>query len=393
MKKVLILGAGIYQVPLIKKSKQLGYYTIVSSIPGNYPGFLYADKVYYVNTVDREAILKLAREEKIDAILTTGTDVAVSTIGYVCDKQGLCGISEETAHGVTNKACMKKLLKKGGVRTADFHVVKSLDEAYDVYDRMETPVIFKSVDLSGSRGIMKVDSREQIPTAFKYAMSKTHCDYILIEEFLDGYEIGVDGYIGNGNCFIVPHDKLVYFNGATNVPIGHIFPYFCSDELRADICEQIEKALYALHLERVFFNADVMICGEKSYLIEIGARCGATCIPELISTHYGIDYYELMIRNAMGERLYFPSKPVCVSMGRLLLSEKSGCITDVRINTPLDKVDQLVLDFGVGDHVDKFVVGADRIGHLAVHASDFETAKQLLEDASASIQIIVDESR
>ena len=50
MKKVLILGAGIYQVPLIKKVKEMGYYVIVSSIPGDYPGFQYADKVYYENT-------------------------------------------------------------------------------------------------------------------------------------------------------------------------------------------------------------------------------------------------------------------------------------------------------------------------------------------------------
>ena len=45
MKKILILGAGIYQVPLIKTAKRMGLYTIVASIPGNYPGFELADKV------------------------------------------------------------------------------------------------------------------------------------------------------------------------------------------------------------------------------------------------------------------------------------------------------------------------------------------------------------
>ena len=47
MKKLLILGAGTYQVPLIKTARRLGIYTIVSSIHGNYPGFELADKVYY----------------------------------------------------------------------------------------------------------------------------------------------------------------------------------------------------------------------------------------------------------------------------------------------------------------------------------------------------------
>ena len=62
MKKIMILGAGIYQVPLIKTAKKLGLYTIVVSIPGNYPGFELADKVYYENTVDDEKILEKEKE-------------------------------------------------------------------------------------------------------------------------------------------------------------------------------------------------------------------------------------------------------------------------------------------------------------------------------------------
>ena len=58
MKKLMIMGAGIYQVPLIKKAKEMGIYTIAVSIPGNYPGFALADKVIYENTVDYEKILE-----------------------------------------------------------------------------------------------------------------------------------------------------------------------------------------------------------------------------------------------------------------------------------------------------------------------------------------------
>ena len=44
MKKIMILGAGRGQVQLIKTAKELGYYTIVASIEGNYPGFDIADE-------------------------------------------------------------------------------------------------------------------------------------------------------------------------------------------------------------------------------------------------------------------------------------------------------------------------------------------------------------
>lgn len=65
MKKILILGASVYQVPLILAAKRMGLYTIVASIPGEYPGFALADKVYDINTVDKEAILQVALDEKL----------------------------------------------------------------------------------------------------------------------------------------------------------------------------------------------------------------------------------------------------------------------------------------------------------------------------------------
>ena len=53
MKKVMILGAGTYQVPLIKKAKEMGLYTIVVSIKGNYPGFSIADEMCYQEKIWR----------------------------------------------------------------------------------------------------------------------------------------------------------------------------------------------------------------------------------------------------------------------------------------------------------------------------------------------------
>ena len=81
----MILGAGIYQVPLIRTARRMGLYTIVVSIPGDYPGFALADKIYELNTRDKEAILAAAEKEQIDGICTSGTDVAVSTIGYAAN--------------------------------------------------------------------------------------------------------------------------------------------------------------------------------------------------------------------------------------------------------------------------------------------------------------------
>ena len=171
MKKILILGVGTYQVPLLLTAKKMGVTTIAASIPGNYPGFELADIVCYENTVDHEKILEIARREKIDGIITAGTDVAVITIGRVCDELGLKGLSYEAATIATDKLKMKAAYEEYGVRTARFRKITFQDEDYaDKLEGLTFPLIFKSVDSSGSRGIVRVDD----PSEFDHAREVVH---------------------------------------------------------------------------------------------------------------------------------------------------------------------------------------------------------------------------
>ena len=390
MKKLLVLGAGIYQVPLIKKIKEMGIYCIVSSICGNYPGFQYADKVYYENTTDAEAILKIARAEQIDGILTTGTDVAVITIGYVCEQMGLNGISYKSAQCTTNKAKMKESLLAGGVKTGKFQIVHTIAEAYRCVGELGFPVMFRCVDKSGSRGIIKVEREDQITEAFNFSLSYSNCDYIVIEKFLEGYEIGIDGYVSGKHRVILPHGKVVHFNGKTKVPVGHVYPFECSEALHRDITEQINKAIDALNLDQCFFNVDAMIDGDECYLIEIGGRTGATCIPELSSIYLGVDYYELMIRNALGESLEAVEPQGSACAGQLLCAEKTGKITGITL--PKVYTGEIGLDYNIGDRVRAFNVGPDRIGHLIVSGDSAQNALENLVQLNNMIQIVIEEN-
>ena len=139
MKKLMIMGAGIYQVPLIRRAKEMGIHTIAVSIPGDYPGFAVADEVCYINTTDQEAVLDKARELGIDGIVTVGTDVAVITIGRVCDELGLKGISREAARISTDKSLMKKCLSEAGVRTARFCQIFMTENPLEKIGGMEFP--------------------------------------------------------------------------------------------------------------------------------------------------------------------------------------------------------------------------------------------------------------
>lgn len=387
----MILGAGTYQVPLIQTAKRLGLYTIVVSIPGNYRGFYYADKIYELDTRDREGILRAAKKEQIDGICTSGTDVAVSTIGYVCEQMGLTGIPLNAAETLTDKALMKEAFLKGNVCVAKGRRAYSFADAKEIAEELGYPVVVKRVDSSGSRGITVVKKPSRLQEAYIFASEKSSKEYVLVEEFLNGIEIGVDGFVQNGELvFLAPHGKFVYHGKTTTIPMGHEFPYHCSDTLREEIHRQMQAAVTATGADQCSVNADVFVDGENVYIIEMGGRTGATCIPELISIYYGFDFYEKMIRNALGEKVEFQTEGNNACKAKLLVSPVSGKITDID-EEGIEKLKregaQIELDFPVGGKVYAMSDGTDRIGHVIASVETEEELDALIHKVNQCIYV------
>ncbi len=390
MKKLMIMGAGIYQVPLIKKAREMGIYTVAVSIPGNYPGFPLADQVCYENTVDYDRILQIAREEKIDGIVTAGTDVAVITIGKVCDELGLTGLSFEAAKVASNKILMKKKYEEYGVRTARFREVSFEEDVYEKTKELNFPLIFKAVDTSGSRGIIRVNSREEFEGARQVVQANTRSHYYIVEEFLEGEEFGAQAFVYRGKVqFILPHGDYV-FQGDTGVPIGHFAPYDLGGAIVEDAREQLEKAIEAMGLDNCAINADFILKDGKTYVLELGGRSGATCLAELVSIYYGFDYYEKLILAALGEDVDFPQESAVPNASMLLRSDRDGVIQSIENdNEPDEDICEIQFDYKPGDQVYKFHVGPHRIGHVITKGATLQEAVDKLQEALGKIRIQV----
>lgn len=389
MRKILVLGAGIYQVPLIEAAKKLGLFTIVVSIKGNYPGFQIADKVYYEDTTNYKKILEIAKNECISAIVTTGTDVAMISVGYVCDHMGLIGVSYNSAICATDKANMKECFLKNNVNTADYFKVHNEEELLGAYDKLLKPVILKVVDKSGSRGIIKVEAKEELLKAYYDVLSSTNKDYILIEEFIDGVEFGIDAFVLNKKLeFVLPHEKMVYHNGETAVPLGHLFPFRLNEEQEAKIQIQMNRICSALQLDNCAINVDAFLYNDDVYIIEAGARAGATGIPELISGYTGRNYYEIMIQAALGEDITYLNEENGYWLSQIIISKHSGKIKEILL--PDIKKGIIKLDYSIGDHVTKFKNGPDRIGQVILYDDTREAVVENMDHIIEQIEICVE---
>ena len=290
---------------------------------------------------------------------------------------------------------MKDVYRKSEVKTAKFEYVDT-DADYEyikaVCERIGYPVIFKAVDSSGSRGIEKVPDEILIDNAVKNVKSVTRKSRFLIEKFLVGEEFGAQAFVQDGKVeFVLPHGDYV-FMGDTGVPVGHFAPYDVHG-MDAQVIEETEKAIRAMKLDNCAVNADFIYADGEVYVLEIGARGGATCLVELTGIYFGYDYYEKMLRVALGEKTSFsPENAERVpNASKLLYSDRDGRIKSIKnANTPDPDIYEIAFDYGVGDEVHKFRIGPHRIGHVIATGKTLDAAVEKLDEAMARIEIDVE---
>ena len=306
MKKIAIIGANDFQNPLILKAKKLGYETHVFAWQDGSIGEKTADFFYPISIVEKDKILEKCQEIGIDGITTIASDLATVTVTYVAEKMNLVGNSIKCCKKSTNKYEMRKALLEGGVATVKFAKVSS-DNYHKYVDNMELPLIVKPTDRSGSRSITKITDRDELEEAIKRAERDSFEKNAIVEEFIEGKEYSAEGISFKGkHTFLAVTEKKT--TGAPNfIETGHIEPAPISDEVRAKIYTELEKALDALEITNGATHSEFKITPNGEIrVIEIGARMGGDCIgSDLVQISTGYDFVKMVIDVAIGKAPVF----------------------------------------------------------------------------------------
>ena len=394
MAKLMVLGAGFPQVKLMEAARELGYETVVASIPGNYPGFDTADQIEYADISKPEEVLEAARRQKIDGIATCCLDTGIRSLGYVCEEMGLPGLSKRAALLCNDKKLMKDAFAAHNVNTAAFFYIRSREDLQQSLQKLGFPVVLKAVDLQGSNGVYICHEEAELEEAYEAVGRLSRADYCILEEYLTGYELGAQAFVYHGKIlFILPHGDNTYMS-RTAIPIGHYVPLEISEELQKAVVTECEKAIRALELDNCAVNIDLIEKDGKIYLIELTGRAGATALPELVSIYYGLDYYKMIAILAMGgdaEQFFAGREDRHVAnASRMLLSEQDGVIRKLSFDFD-PEADEDIYDFSFivkeGDTVSRFTTARDRIGQVIVKGRTYEACEEKIQRILSGIHI------
>lgn len=304
MKKLLIIGAGILQVAVIKKAKEMGIFTLVADGNPNAMGLPLADKPIVANIVDPKALLSIALREKIDGVIHPCSEVAMAAVGTINDIMHLSGVGLEAAIRATNKEKMRKAFETGNAPSPFSKSAKTLNEAFEIINEINSDYIFKPSRNSGSRGVTRLNKNAidvDIRVAFQRAFDNSFDESVVIEKYIEGPEFSVEMAIwDNDPQVIAVTDKLTsgtpYF-----VELGHNQPSRHSDETLLKIKNAAIAGCRALELNWCVAHVEIKLQDDEPFIIEIGARLGGDFIStELVHLSTGIDFTAAAIDLALG---------------------------------------------------------------------------------------------
>jgi len=302
-KKLAIISASYPQKPLVLKAKEMGIETHCFALDKGYEEQnvckQVADYFYPICVFEKEKILEVCKEKKIDGITAIDDDKGVLTVAFVAENMGLIGNIYANTIIARNKYKARQVMLAKGVNSPRFAIAH---EGQDPdLTGFKYPVIVKSTDRCASIGVMKVDTEAELEKAIQHAQQLSYSGQAIIEEFITGMEFSAHTMSWNGKHYIIAiRDKVT--SGAPHfVEIAHHIPTQFTPEIVARIKIEATKALDALNIRYGACDAEFKVAADGNvYPIEINARMGGGQSYDMIEYSTGIDYIKMAINVALG---------------------------------------------------------------------------------------------
>ncbi len=391
MKKILIVGGGAYQLPLIQRIIETGNQAYCIDGNPHALGFAFATEYKHIDVLDKNACLEYAKEIGIDAVLTYGATLPLPTVSYIGKTLGLPTLPADTAELSRSKFLIKKRLAEYGCNVhGDFFEMGSIEEA-DLHS-FTYPCVIKPSDGSGSKGVSVVYAESERAEAVRYAFQSARYGKFYAEGFVRGEEYTVEAFVCRDTVYVYAIVKTTFQKSADgDIAYGHRIPSGLPAEIEEKIAEEAKKAIAALQITMASVNFDIILSETdgKPYIIDCGIRIGQNLIAShLIPLSRGVSVIDNTIGLALGEHVDAAPKHLTCIATRLLIY-RPGIITEIKDMTELigkDGIVDIVLRKKVGDTQNEYKEKSDTCGWVITTGDTVEEAERNAEKAKKVLE-------
>ncbi|MDZ5471969.1 ATP-grasp domain-containing protein [Bacillus sp. 31A1R] len=338
-KKLLIVGGGYADIPLIQSAKKLGFYVITT---GNRPedlGHRYSDEYRNVDFSDCEAIYTLAKNLDVSAICPSCNDFAALSATYSAEKLGIPGHDTyQTSKILHHKDEFRRFAMANNIPSPKAIGFDNIKLALEYSDLPTFPVIVKPIDLTGGKGISVVNRKDELIEAVEKAFAVSKNKRIVIEEFISGSRHGFSAFLYKGKVgFYFSDNEHYYLNpymvSATSTPI---IPSRRVDEKLINITERIASLL---SLTDGIFHVQYILKDNEPIIIEICRRPPGDLYIKFVEYATKVDYSTWIVKAFTGDDCgeIEHSDTQGFFTRHCIMSSKPGRIKDISFDQSIQK--------------------------------------------------------
>lgn len=396
MKKLMILGGSRYALPVIDAAHKLGIYTITCDYLPDNIAHKYSDEYCNVSIIEKEKVLDAARQHHINGIMSFACDPGVVTAAYVAEKMGLPNVGPyESVCILQNKGRFREFLTKNGFNVPTAKGYKDVTEALEDVGIFRWPVIVKPTDSAGSKGVTRVDDPGRLEESIYYALSYSHSDEFIIEDFItqQGYSSDSDSFSVDGELKFVSFDCQHFDKDAENpyTPAAYSWPSSMSKEHQEELTSEIQRLLKLLHMRTAVYNIETREGTDgKAYIMELSPRGGGNRLSECLRYATGVDMITNMVKYSVGMPLDpVEQKPYEGCWAEIILhSDEEGIFRNLWISDEIaDNVVERDLWIEPGTPVGGFKGANEAIGTLVLRFESQERIEEVLGNQSKYVGV------
>ena len=390
----IVLGGTSPHKLLIDKLKSRGFYVILVDFMENPPAKATADEHIMASTLDKETVLFIARERKVQLVISTCIDQANSICCYVAEQLNLPHpYSYQTSLEVTHKGLMKRILTDNKIPTSPFVTMSSICD--QDLSAVGFPAVVKPVDCNSSKGVKRVDCEKEAAEAIEEALHLSRTGFAILEGYNVGPEIQVDCLATSSGVKVMmtrQKQKLVARgNEMVLQSYGSIFPAQLNTKQETEVQCIADGIASAFNLRNTpfFYQAIVTEFGIK--VLEFAPRIGGGLSYSILKNFGSYDAVEYAIDSFLGVELsaepsiptnrFLSSNIIYVTQGTFdhiegLEELKAGNVVDEYFNLKVK-----------GDYIDGDMRSSNRVAAFIVEGNDYSELMGKERRAFAAIDV------